>query len=168
MDSVREERQQLFLLFICADKLVGFFFYFVVVYRMAGDRQVKQLAVSTPREGFVNITGEVMDAIREIGIREGICQVFVPHTTAGVTINENADPDVVTDMLRGLNAMVPNIAYRHSEGNSPAHIKASLLGVSVTIPIDNGVLLLGTWQGIYLCEFDGPRRRTVCVNWVGQ
>lgn len=140
----------------------------MVVYRMAGDEQVKQLAVSTPREGFVNITGEVMDAIRESGVREGICQVFVSHTTAGVTINENADPDVVTDMLRGLNAMVPNIAYRHSEGNSPAHMKASLLGVSVTIPIHHGALLLGTWQGIYLCEFDGPRCRTVCVNWVGQ
>ncbi len=129
---------------------------------------MKQLELSTPREGFVNITAEVMTAVRESGVRAGFCQVFVPHTTAGVTINENADPDVVTDMLRGLNAMVPDLPYRHREGNSPAHIKASIMGASVTIPISDGVLFLGTWQGIYLCEFDGPRRRTVCVSWAGQ
>jgi secondary thiamine-phosphate synthase enzyme len=84
-----------------------------------------------------------------------------------VTINENADPTVVADMLAGLNAMVPRLAYRHAEGNSPAHIKASLLGSSVTVPIAGGELRLGTWQGIYLCEFDGPRRRTVCVTALG-
>jgi secondary thiamine-phosphate synthase enzyme len=128
---------------------------------------IQEFEVATPAEGFVNISRRVAEAVKAAGVRDGICQVFVPHTTAGITINENADPDVVTDMLDGLRHMVPSLAYRHSEGNSPAHIKASLLGSSVTAPVAGGKLYLGTWQGIYLCEFDGPRRRTVCVNVVG-
>lgn len=125
---------------------------------------LEEFQVNTPAEGFVDITAKVAAALRSAGVRTGLCLVFVPHTTAGITINENADPDVVTDMLAGLDSMVPQLAYRHGEGNSPAHIKASLLGSSVTVPVRDGRLYLGTWQGIYLCEFDGPRRRTVAVT----
>ncbi|MDR3565522.1 MAG: secondary thiamine-phosphate synthase enzyme YjbQ [Negativicutes bacterium] len=124
----------------------------------------REFEVSTPAEGFVDITRDVQAALQAVGAQEGLCQVFVPHTTAGITINENADPDVVTDMLAGLDKMVPLLPYRHAEGNSPAHIKASLLGASVLVPVGNGRLVLGTWQGIYLCEFDGPRRRKVWVS----
>ena len=124
--------------------------------------------INTPAEGLVDITGKVRETVRASGVRCGICQVFVPHTTAGVTINENADPDVIIDMLAALNRMVPDLPYRHREGNSPAHIKSSLLGCSVTVPMVDGNLILGTWQGIYLCEFDGPRRRTVCVQVTGE
>ena len=95
---------------------------------------------------------------------KGLCNVYIPHTTAGITINENADPDVVTDMLEGLDKIVPKLKYRHYEGNTIAHIKASLMGASINIPIDNGVLCLGQWQGIYFCEFDGPRTRSVYFN----
>lgn len=150
------------------DSLLGFLFWGVELYRQEGDyRMIREFQVSTPTEGFVNITRTVADMVKAIGIEAGLCQVFVPHTTAGITINENADPDVVTDMLAGLDNLVPRLPYRHNEGNSQAHIKASLLGSSVSIPVSDGVLYLGTWQGIYLCEFDGPRRRTVCVNCVG-
>lgn len=124
--------------------------------------------VSTPKEGFVDITAQVAAVVGSGGMAEGLCHVFVPHTTAGVTINENADPDVIADMLAGLNALVPRLSYRHAEGNSPAHIKATLTGTSVTVPVTGGKLYLGTWQGIYLAEFDGPRRRTVCVTSVGR
>jgi secondary thiamine-phosphate synthase enzyme len=96
---------------------------------------------------------------------EGLCQVFVPHTTAGVVVNENADPDVCTDMLGWLERAVPDSNhYRHAEGNSPAHIKATLVGQSASIPIERGRLALGTWQGVFLAEFDGPRERTIVVN----
>jgi secondary thiamine-phosphate synthase enzyme len=91
----------------------------------------------------------------------------VPHTTAAVTINENADPDVVVDMLAALKKMVPDLAYRHGEGNSPAHVKSSMIGCSITVPVEDGEPALGTWQGIYFCEFDGPRRRSVWVQLVG-
>ena len=128
---------------------------------------IKEFQVSTPTEGFVDITRAVDGAVRASGVREGMCQVFVPHTTAGVTINENADPDVQKDMLAGLDGLVPRLAYRHGEGNSPAHIKASLMGAAAAVPVSGGRLYLGTWQAIYLCEFDGPRRRTVCVNCLG-
>lgn len=114
---------------------------------------------------FINITSEVRKAVRAAGVSQGICTVFVPHTTAGVTINENADPDVVRDMLMELEKIVPfNDHYAHREGNSAAHIKASLMGFSVQIIVDAGHLILGTWQGIYFCEFDGPRRRSVQVQ----
>jgi len=128
---------------------------------------MEEIQVTTPAAGFIDITCKVGEAVKATGIIEGICHVFVPHTTAGITINENADPDVVIDMLAGLDQLVPRLAYRHSEGNSPAHIKATMLGSAITIPVQGGKLYLGTWQAIYLGEFDGPRRRTVCVTALG-
>ncbi|MGQ9779264.1 MAG: secondary thiamine-phosphate synthase enzyme YjbQ [Bacillota bacterium] len=116
---------------------------------------------------FVEITHLVAEAVRQSGLQEGVCLVYVPHTTAGVTINENADPDVIADFGRALVEMVPRIPFRHAEGNSPAHILASLVGSSVAIPVTGGRLLLGTWQGVYLCEFDGPRRRRVLIGCLG-
>ena len=128
---------------------------------------MQQFSLNTPAEGFIDITGQVRKIVASGNVQNGLCQIFVPHTTAGVTINENADPDVVTDMLAALGKMVPDLHYRHSEGNSPAHVKSSLVGCSITVPISEGRLCLGTWQGIYFCEFDGPRTRKVWVNLVG-
>ena len=128
---------------------------------------MEQFMLQTPAEGFIDITRKVAEIVHRSQVRQGICQVFVPHTTAGVTINENADPDVVTDMLAALNRMVPDLPYRHGEGNSPAHVKSSLVGCSLTVPIMEGRLCLGTWQGIYFCEFDGPRTRNVWVQVIG-
>jgi len=125
---------------------------------------MNSIKIQTPREGFLDISAEIKKVVRESGVVKGLCNVYIPHTTAGITINENADPDVVTDMLEGLDKMVPKLKYRHYEGNTIAHIKASLMGASINIPIDNGVLCLGQWQGIYFCEFDGPRTRSVYVN----
>jgi secondary thiamine-phosphate synthase enzyme len=125
---------------------------------------LKEFMINTPSEGFINITSQVAEILRQSQGEKHLCQVFVPHTTAGVTINENADPDVVKDMLQALNHMVPELAYEHEEGNSRAHIKASMIGSSVSVPIITGSLHLGIWQGIYFCEFDGPRKRKVCVN----
>jgi len=120
---------------------------------------------SRERTDFIDITAKVQDAVRATGLQDGIVTVFIPHTTAGITINENADPDVVTDMKASLDRLVPwNNGYRHSEGNSAAHLKSTLTGFSVQIPVESGNLILGTWQGIYFCEFDGPRSRKV---WVG-
>ncbi|OQW96110.1 MAG: hypothetical protein BWK77_06420 [Verrucomicrobia bacterium A1] len=117
------------------------------------------------RTQFVPVTDFVQATVRDLGIREGAVTVFVPHTTAGVTINENADPDVVADMAMALDRMVPwNAGYAHDEGNAAAHMKASLMGSSVRVLVEAGRLRLGTWQGIWFCEFDGPRTRTV---WVG-
>ena len=128
---------------------------------------MQQFSLNTPAEGFIDITGQVRKIVASGNVQNGLCQIFVPHTTAGVTINENADPDVVTDMLAALGKIVPDLHYRHSEGNSPAHVKSSLVGCSITVPISEGRLCLGTWQGIYFCEFDGPRSRKVWVNLVG-
>ena len=128
---------------------------------------MQQFSLNTPAEGFIDITGQVRKIVASGNVKNGLCQIFVPHTTAGVTINENADPDVVTDMLAALGKMVPDLHYRHSEGNSPAHVKSSLVGCSITVPISEGRLCLGTWQGIYFCEFDGPRTRKVWVQLVG-
>ena len=125
---------------------------------------MNNIKIQTPAEGFLDISIEIKKVVRESGVLKGLCNVYIPHTTAGITINENADPDVVTDMLEGLDKMVPKLKYRHYEGNTIAHIKASLMGASINIPIDNGVLCLGQWQGIYFCEFDGPRTRSVYVN----
>lgn len=120
---------------------------------------------TTKAQEFVNITGLVKKAVSESGVKNGLAIVFVPHTTAGVTINENADPDVVKDILFGLNKTYPvQNGYLHMEGNSHAHIKASLMGSSCNIIIENGELKLGTWQGIYFCEFDGPRNRKVYIK----
>ena len=117
------------------------------------------------RDQFVNITAQVQEVVRQQGISSGICVVFVPHTTAGVTINENADSDVVRDIIYELDKGIPwQDGYRHGEGNSAAHIKASLMGSAVTVIIEEGRLQLGTWQGIYFAEFDGPRQRKVYVK----
>jgi len=114
---------------------------------------------------LVDITAEVGRLVADSGVRNGLCLVYVPHTTAGVTINENAHPSVRKDLLMVLNQMVPWKAdYRHLEGNSPAHVKSTLVGASQTIAVDNGHLVLGTWQGVFFCEFDGPRSRTVQVR----
>ena len=123
---------------------------------------------TTSKNQFIDITAKVQDAIAKSGISDGIVCVFVPHTTAGLTINENADPDVVRDMLSTLTALVPDRPeYRHFEGNSDAHVKSSLLGCSVNIILENGKLQLGTWQSIYFSEFDGPRNRQVWITITG-
>jgi secondary thiamine-phosphate synthase enzyme len=114
---------------------------------------------------FVDITAEVRKAAAQENISEGACLVFVPHTTAGITVNEAADPSVRQDMCGELNKIVPfSDGYLHREGNSAAHIKASLVGSSVMVPVARGDLVLGTWQGVFFCEFDGPRKRTVHVQ----
>ncbi len=114
---------------------------------------------------FVELTARIKELLSQNKVENGICTVFVPHTTAGITINENADPDVVHDMLKELNKVIPfDDQYRHMEGNSAAHIKASMMGFSEHIIIDAGHLLLGTWQGIYFTEFDGPRQRKVYIQ----
>lgn len=122
------------------------------------------VATHAPQE-LVDITAEIRAALRGAGVRDGVLVVVVPHTTAGVTVQENADPDVRADLLLALENAVParaaRGAYRHAEGNSDAHVKASLVGSSATLVVAEGDLLLGTWQGVFLCEFDGPRRRTV-------
>ncbi|MBD3271135.1 MAG: YjbQ family protein [Elusimicrobia bacterium] len=118
---------------------------------------------TTKKNEFIDITAQVQNAVQQVP--SGIAYVFCPHTTAGITINENADPDVVSDIIRGLDRMVPSHApYDHAEGNSPAHIKASLMGFHQIIGIENSRLVLGTWQGIYFCEFDGPRMRTYTIT----
>lgn len=124
------------------------------------------LRVSTSvDQQFIEITRDVQKVIKTKGVKDGFVLVYVPHTTAGVTINENGDPDVARDIINSLNKTFPVKGdYHHFEGNSHAHIKASLMGSSCTIPIENGILQLGTWQGIYFCEFDGPRERKVQVK----
>lgn len=120
---------------------------------------------SRNRTQLKDITAEIQHLIDVEGIRNGIALIYVPHTTAAVTINENADPDVVTDMVAGLERLVPwQDNYRHGEGNSAAHIKSSLIGVSEQVIIADGKLALGTWQGIFFCEFDGPRSRQVRIK----
>ena len=117
------------------------------------------------RTEFVDLTVRLQQVVADSGVAEGLCHVFVPHTTAAVTINENADPSVKTDILMVLNKIISDReAYRHAEGNSPAHIKASLVGPQLTVLVSRGRLLLGTWQGIFFCEFDGPRTRRVHVK----
>jgi secondary thiamine-phosphate synthase enzyme len=128
---------------------------------------LKTLSIHTPAHAaMVNITGAVRRAVEELGVTDGTVTLFTPHTTCGLTINENADPDVVSDFLQQLDAMVPwrQPFYRHAEGNSAAHVKASLMGFSLTLIVAKGAPHLGTWQGIYLCEFDGPRTRSVFVK----
>ncbi|NLC95112.1 MAG: YjbQ family protein [Bacilli bacterium] len=123
-----------------------------------------QLKTTKPQE-FIDITDIVYTDVRNSNVKDGIVVIYVPHTTAGVTINENADPDVVWDIISTLDKVYPvKCDYRHLEGNSHAHIKASLMGASCTVIIKDGKLLLGTWQGIYFCEFDGPRVREFYVK----
>jgi len=117
------------------------------------------------REEFVDITARIREELVSSGVKDGICYVYVPHTTAAVTINESADPSVKDDILMTLRKIVPDsLPYRHSEGNSPAHVKASLIGASIKVIIEEGQLSLGTWQGIFFCEFDGPRSRSVFIK----
>ena len=127
---------------------------------------LKEITIQTNTQTqILDITAQVQKVVRENGIIEGLCCVFVPHTTAGVTINENADPSVKQDIVMELNKVIPfNDNYSHLEGNSAAHIKASIIGSSVNIPVKNNNLLLGTWQGICFCEFDGPRTRKFYVK----
>ena len=125
-----------------------------------------RLCVSTSAHTqMLNITDMIQSTVTESCVRSGVCTVFIPHTTAAVTINENADPDVVRDFTMEINKLVPwEDGYRHLEGKSAAHLKASMIGFSEQIIIDGGRLVLGTWQGIYFCEYDGPRRRNVYVK----
>jgi len=126
--------------------------------------QTFQVKTTTQTE-FIDITHPVQEAVQKTGVGDGICIIFIPHTTAAVTINENADPSVIQDIVMELNKIIPfKDQYRHLEGNSPAHIKASLVGCSEFIFIESGKLVLGTWQGIFFCEFDGPRNRKVHVK----
>jgi secondary thiamine-phosphate synthase enzyme len=127
---------------------------------------MKQFTVLTnARSEMIDITARIRALLKERKIRNGICHVFIPHTTAAVTINENADPDVPRDILMELDKIIPlNDHYRHGEGNSAAHIKASIVGASEMIFIDDGELVLGTWQSVFFCEFDGPRTRKVLVR----
>lgn len=121
------------------------------------------------RTELVDITAKIQEAVHSSGIKEGLCMVYVPHTTAGVTINESADPSVKADILTVLNNIIPWKAnYRHLEGNSPAHIKATLVGASELVAIENGKLVMGTWQGIFFCEFDGPRSRKIHVRFLSE
>ncbi len=117
---------------------------------------------SGSRTQLIDITADVQAALRDAGVRNGICMIYVPHTTAAVTINENADPTVKSDILKILNQVIPfEAGYGHMEGNSAAHIKSTLVGASEMVAVRNGKLQLGTWQGLFFCEFDGPRRRRV-------
>ncbi|MFP4482141.1 MAG: secondary thiamine-phosphate synthase enzyme YjbQ [Thermovirgaceae bacterium] len=126
----------------------------------------KTLKISTKsRSQMVDITREIALAVSESGVRLGVCRIFVPHTTAAVTVNESADPDVAADILMSLEKLVPwGDNYGHAEGNSAAHIKATLVGPDLALLVEEGKFLLGTWQGIFLCEFDGPRTRNVFVR----
>lgn len=127
---------------------------------------MKKISVkSSERIEFIDITSKVNELIEKAGIEEGICYLYVPHTTAAVTINESADPDVVKDIAGQLKELVPSSKnYRHREGNADSHIKSSLIGSSVLVFVENGQLKLGTWQGIFFCDFDGPRTRRVWVK----
>jgi len=120
------------------------------------------------REQLTDVTNRVAEAVAATGISDGFVHVYCTHTTAGVTVNENADPDVVRDLLTGLERLAPrDFGWRHVEGNADAHVKASLVGSSVTLPISDGRLVLGTWQAVFFCEFDGPRSRRLVVTVVG-
>lgn len=127
---------------------------------------MKQINVSTrSRTELVDITSQVQGVVAESGVRDGVCHVYVPHTTAGVTINENADPSVREDILMELNKTIPlQDNYKHLEGNAAAHIKATIVGSSETVLVERGRLVLGTWQGLFFCEFDGPRSRRVLIK----
>lgn len=113
---------------------------------------------------LVDVTHKVQEAVSEAKLTAGLVTVYCPHTTAGITINENADPDVPSDLLMALERAVPNEGFRHAEGNSDAHVKSSLVGASATVLVEGGRLKLGTWQSVFFCEFDGPRRRQVWVQ----
>lgn len=127
---------------------------------------MKKVSISTRSlTELIDITHHVAKAVKELGIKDGLCHVFVPHTTAGIIINENADPSVGEDILMQLNKLIPfENGYSHMEGNAAAHIKASIVGSSVAVLVEDGRLCLGTWQGIFFCEFDGPRSRQIWIK----
>ena len=128
---------------------------------------MRELTIKTSSHTeFVEITQRIQQAVDESGVKDGVCIAMIPHTTAGLTVNENADPDVVADMIYALEQAVPwkSAKYQHGEGNTAAHVKSSLVGHSVTLPVHGGQLQFGTWQGVFLCEFDGPRARKVWVT----
>src|SRR3989338_8711822 len=126
----------------------------------------KKILISTKsRAELLDITSKVEDAVKESKVKSGVCHIFIPHTTAAITINENADPDVRRDILNGLERLVPFSGdYAHTEGNAAAHIRSSIIGTDATVLVENGGLKLGTWQGIFFCEFDGPRQRNVFIR----
>ncbi|MCU0651352.1 MAG: secondary thiamine-phosphate synthase enzyme YjbQ [Candidatus Omnitrophica bacterium] len=129
----------------------------------------KLLIKTTKRSELVDITNQIREVVSKSGIKDGICYVFCPHTTAGLTINENADPAVKRDIIKALSKLVPEGAdYTHSEGNADSHIKSGVFGISLNIFIEGGQLLFGTWQGVYFCEWDGPRNREVWVKIIGE
>lgn len=129
---------------------------------------MERIELETPEYGFVDITARVKQVVARSGVDEGICVVYCPHTTAAITINENADPDVVRDLKFALEKTFPDRhEFRHAEGNSAAHLKSSCIGASEVIPVSGGAMALGTWQGIYFCEFDGPRHRKCYVQVIG-
>ncbi len=128
---------------------------------MMPGRQAEIALRTTGKEQVLDVTSEVNRWLPELGVEQGTVLVYCPHTTASVTVNESADPDVGADITEGLAAMVPRVAFRHAEGNSPAHLRAALMGPSVLLPVQQGRLKLGTWQGVYFCEFDGPRERSL-------
>lgn len=127
---------------------------------------IRYINVKTGRRNeLVDITAQVEKELKDAGVKSGLCYIYVPHTTAGVTINEGADPSVRTDILNTLSRLVPHdLNYQHMEGNADAHVKSSLVGASQLVPVDDGRLILGTWQAIYFCEFDGPRHRRVALK----
>ena len=133
---------------------------------MKGSSLAIERVRTAKRSEMIDVTDRVVAIVSKLGVKEGMAIVSVPHTTAACTINENADPDVRHDMLRKLEELIPKREsyYRHNEGNSDSHVKSSLVGTTVTVLIESGELLLGTWQGIYFCEFDGPRDRTMHVK----
>jgi secondary thiamine-phosphate synthase enzyme len=124
---------------------------------------------TSAKTDFIDITRSVQEIIHKMGVAEGVCFIFIPHTTAAITINENADPSVPQDIIMEMNKIVPSHnRYQHLEGNSPAHIQASLIGPSQSVFVESGKLVLGTWQGIFFCEFDGPRNRKVYIKVIGK
>jgi secondary thiamine-phosphate synthase enzyme len=128
-----------------------------------------EIEVRTRTENeFQDITSQVEQAVSRSGVQEGLCHLFVPHTTAALTLNENWDPDVRGDLVRAVVALIPDVPYRHSEGNSPAHLMSTLVGASETLLVRGGRPVLGSWQGVYLAEFDGPRRRRVLLRISGE
>jgi secondary thiamine-phosphate synthase enzyme len=122
---------------------------------------------SKSRTEFIDITEMVQDMLKDTGVTKGICCLYVPHTTAGITINEGADPSVQRDIINALNRLIPHeMNYSHREGNADAHIKSTLVGASLNLIIDEGKLLLGTWQSVFFCEFDGPRHRRIALKFI--
>ncbi len=126
---------------------------------------MKRIRLETrTRQEMMDITPQIERVVQETGVQEGVCLVHVPHTTGGITINEGADPDVPRDIMLALDTIVEGLEFRHAEGNSDAHVKSTIVGCTVTIPVSGGRLQLGTWQRVFFCEFDGPRQREVWVT----